>query len=452
MGKRSRRNTATRGGRNSGGRTTPPRRRSAATGSAAAGIALLAEAILRGEHRLAEEFVDAMATGFPAGEVEVAAGEALVAAVGGMWERGWQVADLVHSVGRKLAAPDRRLLVGAVVAAAGRWRHLASADEEWLAQLRSVEADAPSGVAAAPPTASTLVGGWRQAERLHRFDAVHRSAALLASLWGQPALAKIGPPPSAWSASPPGAGGARARTTTSATTAAATTGDDRNLGRIRALLAKAESTEFQPEAEALFAKAQELMTRYSVDHALLAGADGGARGEQPVQRRLLLHDPYAKGKSVLLAQVAEANRCQAIWFAEAGFSTVVGFPTDLALTDLLFTSLVTQCSTAMQVASREVRQPRSFRESFVLAFALRIGERLEAAAEASVADAVAERGADLLPVLASRDEEVERAFEAAFPRRRSSSLRVSDGRGWHAGRAAADVASLHAGAGRAVGA
>jgi hypothetical protein len=399
------------------------------TDTAAEGISLLAQAILRGQHALADELVDALGAGFPAGEVETAAGDALVAAVARTWDHGWQVADLVHSLGRKLAAPDRRLLVRTVLAAAERWRHLASADEAWVAQL--------DGLDDAGGDAGPLVGGWAKAERLHPFDALHRAATLLGLLWTQPPLDPIGPPPSAWGTAP------RPRATTNG---AGPSSDDRILGRIRGLLAKAESTEFQPEAEALSAKAQELMTRYSIDHALLAGAggDAAARGEQPAQRRLLIHDPYAKGKSVLLAQVAKANRCQAIWFAEAGFCTVVGFPTDLALTDLLFTSLVTQCSTAMQVASRDVRQPRSFRESFTLAFALRIGERLEQAAEASVAEAVAERGADLLPVLASRDEEVEQAFERAFPHRRSSSLRVSDGRGWDAGRAAADVASIAA--------
>jgi hypothetical protein len=220
--------------------------------------------------------------------------------------------------------------------------------------------------------------------------------------------------------------------------------------RILALLAKAESTEFAPEAEALTAKAQELMTRYAIDHAVLAGGRS-AGGEAPVARRVLIHDPYAKGKSSLLAHVAEANRCRAIWFAEAGFSQVVGFPTDVSLTELLFTSLVAQCSTAMLAASRDVARPRAFRESFTIAFAIRIGQRLEEAAASTLEAVVAERGADLLPVLASRDADVEAAFDAAFPRRRSSNVRISDGRGWHAGRAAADAASLSA-AERAVGA
>ena len=37
--------------------------------------------------------------------------------------------------------------------------------------------------------------------------------------------------------------------------------DEKVLGRVRALLAKAESTTFPEEAEALTAKAQELMAR-----------------------------------------------------------------------------------------------------------------------------------------------------------------------------------------------
>jgi hypothetical protein len=434
MGKRSRnrsRTTRGHGPDSHRGRTTSSRSERPGAASAAEGVVLLAQAILAGEERVAEQLVDALGTGFPAEEIQTAASAGLVTAVTRLWEQGWQVADLVHSVGRKLPAPDRRLLLRTVVRSAEPWRHLASADPEWLAQLEAVEADLPRA-----SRDGTVVTGWTSAERLHRFDALHRAATLLGLLWTVPPLERISPPPSAW-------GDTAARRPT-APVAGAGAGDEKILGRIRGLLAKAESTEFQPEAEALFAKAQELMTRYSIDHALLDGGDPAARGEQPIQRRLLIHDPYAKGKSALLAQVARANRCQSIWFAEAGFSSVVGFPTDLALTDLLFTSLVTQCSTAMQVASREVRQPRSFRESFTLAFAIRIGERLEAAAEAGVAEAVAERGDDLLPVLASRAEEVEEAFEAAFPRRRSSNFRVSDGRGWDAGRAAADVASISA--------
>ena len=52
-------------------------------------------------------------------------------------------------------------------------------------------------------------------------------------------------------------------------------------------------------------------------------------------------------------------------------------------------------------------------------------------------------GVDLLPVLRSKQEAVEEAFTALFPRVRSSRTRSSvDGAGWRAGRAAADSADV----------
>src|SRR5262249_8603304 len=80
--------------------------------------------------------------------------------------------------------------------------------------------------------------------------------------------------------------------------------DRRALDRIRALLAKAESTEFPEEAEALTARAQQLMARHRIDQALLAAragevrADGQAAG--PVGRRLPIDAPYESAKAALL--------------------------------------------------------------------------------------------------------------------------------------------------------
>jgi hypothetical protein len=82
--------------------------------------------------------------------------------------------------------------------------------------------------------------------------------------------------------------------------------DERLLSRIRALLNKAESTEFAEEAEALSARAQELMAKYSIDHALLA-AEAGSK-EEPGGRRIPVDNPYEAAKAALLQVVAEANR------------------------------------------------------------------------------------------------------------------------------------------------
>ena len=52
--------------------------------------------------------------------------------------------------------------------------------------------------------------------------------------------------------------------------------DRRVLDRVRGLLTKAESTEFPAEAEALTAKAQELMARHSIEQAMVEARCGAS--------------------------------------------------------------------------------------------------------------------------------------------------------------------------------
>jgi hypothetical protein len=83
---------------------------------------------------------------------------------------------------------------------------------------------------------------------------------------------------------------------------------------------------------------------------------------------------------------------------------------------------------------------RAFRQSFLVSYATRIGERIEKAAEATLADTPdADR---LLPVLASHELKVKAAFTQLFPDVVGKSVTVRDLDGWEAGRSAADRARL----------
>ena len=239
------------------------------------------------------------------------------------------------------------------------------------------------------------------------------------------------------------------------------------LSRIRALLAKAESTEFAEEAEALSGRAQELMAKYSIDHALLAAETG--QEEVPGGRRIAVDNPYEAPKATLLQIVAQANRCRVVWSKDLGLVTVIGFPADLDAVELLFTSLLVQANSAMlrsggkrDGAGRS--RTRAFRQSFLLAYAVRIGERLSEAADHAQQAAVAEQraaaagpegdgtgndaarnGTDLVPFLAARHRAVDDAVDEMFGSTltRTRAVRASDADGWNSGRAAADLASLH---------
>ena len=225
--------------------------------------------------------------------------------------------------------------------------------------------------------------------------------------------------------------------------------DAKALKLIRALLAKAEATTFEAEADAFTAKAQEMMTRYSIDSAVLASAAAGSRTAAGVEsRRVHIDNPYAQEKAGFLSAIGTVNGVRSIWLPNAGFCTMMGFPVDLALTDLLFTSLLVQATRASAAATatdRRLSTP-SFRRAFLIAFADRIAERLEAARRHVAAEAAHEYGESLLPVLASRQAAVEAAYAEAFPNATVMRSRRLNSAGWYAGRAAADAADIGAGA------
>ena len=354
---------------------------------------------------------------------------ALMDALDEVWERGWQPADVAHAARREATAGSVPLVVALVEHHAERTDAARRAPDSWVHQLRELGA---MGVADA-----AVVGAWQRAERRPPAEAWRIVLQLLGVLRGAARIEVLVPPPSRW-------GAARSEPVGGAADA----GDDRALRRIRGLLAKAESTEFAEEAEALTAKAQELMTRHAVDAALL-GAGRVPTGDVGT-RRVHVADPYVRAKMQLLAAVAEANDVRLVWYQSLGIANLVGGRSDLDAVELLFTSLLLQVAQGLSAAERRSGRPsasRTFRRAFLLGYAQRIGERLQSARRQATADAAAERDVDLLPVLRSRREAVESAVAELFPRVRTSRSRSTvDPGGWYAGRTAAeraDVAPRH---------
>ena len=313
------------------------------------------------------------------------------------WRRGWQPAELVRVARRECTARHSRLMVDAI-AAQMRGYPTATVDQRWQAQVVALEARVWW------EHDDHYVTVWGDRQGLDRAAVITVMIEVLHLLATLPAIEAVGPAP----------GDARPVTVTAPADL-----DQRMLDRVRALLAKAESTDFPQEADAFTAKAQELMARHRIDHALLMAATGDR--DQPVTRRVGVDNPYEAPKSLLLQVVAEANSCRAVWAKRFGFTTIVGFPTDLDSTELLFTSLLVQATRAMTQAKPSTdaygrNTTRSFRQSFLTAYASRIGERLSTASDEVGQEAAdSAGGAQLLPVLAARDDAVRDAFEKQFP-------------------------------------
>jgi hypothetical protein len=222
--------------------------------------------------------------------------------------------------------------------------------------------------------------------------------------------------------------------------------DEKLLARVQALLAKAEATEFDDEAEALSAKAQELVSRHAL-HRLLHRVDTGQHDQQPVRRRLWLDAPYVFPKAMLVHVVATANRSRAVASEKLGFCTLIGHPQDLDAVELLVPSLLVQAHAAMrrfgrQTDRRGTSRTRSFRQSFLLSYANRIGERLQAADDGVAASSG--RGGELVPVLKRHREQIDAVCDELFPQLVEKAGTIGNALGWAAGRAAADEALIGA--------
>ena len=128
--------------------------------------------------------------------------------------------------------------------------------------------------------------------------------------------------------------------------------------------------------------------------------------------------------------------------------SVVGFASDVAAAELLFTSLLVQSQAALQAEGAKAApgahaRSRSFRSSFLLSFTRRVDQRLAEINAAVEGGAAAEHDGSLLPVLAARDHVVDEAVAEMFGELRPDVVRGgSDVAGWVRGKLAADLAQL----------
>ncbi|MFV0259370.1 MAG: DUF2786 domain-containing protein [Acidimicrobiales bacterium] len=345
------------------------------------------------------------------------------------WAGGWQPAELVRQAGRATSGRVPSRLVEAAVAADHLDYPDQALDPRWRSQIAAL---------GLPPVSAS--SGWSGAiladvdDRMDQLDAMTQAVACLAV----PRLDVLIPPPGA----DPGATWPRGGRPVASNDA-----PDPIIAKVRNLLAKAESTEFDAEAIAFTAKAHELMTRHAIDMAALAGRGQGRR-ERPVAARVFVDAPYADGKSLLLQIIAQETRCRCAFHTGLDMSTVVGFSDDVAAVQLLFTSLLVQAQIALNTAARSAppgtrTRSQAFRSAFYLAYAQRIGERLSEANQETTDAATEELGESFLPVLADRAREVDEVFDERFRTLTSGRVRGGyDQAGWASGTRAGNEAQL----------
>lgn len=363
----------------------------------------------------------------PEQEVAAAVAGLLEQQIASAWNDGWQPADLHRRAARVLGQGEVRLLSEAIAAQAQGYARLGDrVAPRWMSQLAGI--DARRTLDPRMPYLLQLTELWA--------DVLGAAVRVMSLLQGLPVLPQLTDPPSSWRE---GAGGSDGSLPAGV------------LEKVRALLAKAEATPFEAEAEAFTAKAQQLMARHRIDRAVLSSSTRGDEAE-PVGRRIGVDDPYADAKALLLGGIAQANGCHAVWSRGLGFSTVFGFDDELGAVEELFTSLLVQASSALRREGPKQdwlgrSRTKRFRRSFLVAFAIRISDRLHDAVDAAVRTASAQTGTALVPILAARQDATAAAAQAVFPELGSFAPAASDEEGWHAGTLLGEQADLAVGPG-----
>jgi hypothetical protein len=357
----------------------------------------------------------------------------LVNTLGEAWRQGWQPVDVWQQRRRRQQEQAAEFLVGAMAAEAARYPS-AAMHPRWRAQLAEMGAT----IWWEPSEPYCAAWAHREGADTVALLAIVLEAVGWMSRW--PAQPVLMPPPGSAGLGPAGTTG----------TASGSEVDPKMLAKVRGLLAKAESTEFPEEADAFLAKAQELMSRYSLERAAIdALADGGST--IPVRtdgRRIWLDNPYVSAKSMLVSAVARANRCRSVIASGLGMVTVVGEETDTEIVEVLSTSLLVQAGRAMLAAGSRMdrggrSRTKSFRQAFLVSYAQRIGERLAEASRRAEGEVVESLGdGRLLPVLAARELAVQDRVAELFPQLTPQHVSASNSTGWRAGRTAADLANL----------
>jgi hypothetical protein len=128
--------------------------------------------------------------------------------------------------------------------------------------------------------------------------------------------------------------------------------------KISKLLAKAESTNSDAEAEALVAKAQEWMTEYAIDEAMIDAARGLESAEKVVEAQIVYRGIFRVASFDIGKVLCKPNDCRHLISNGHNTTTlyVVGFESDVARVKMLDASVQIQAHGALLRWGREPEQ------------------------------------------------------------------------------------------------
>lgn len=253
---------------------------------------------------------------------------------------------------------------------------------------------------------------------------------------------------------------------------------DPRMSKILALLAKAESTTFPEEAKSYMSKAQELMTRWAIDDAMLAGASTEQIGTITKLHIEMDANEYKAPRTAILSALCRYNDVKIIldgwsWYVDDESKksgrrrvtgvTMVGFERDLKFCETIWASLLIQAEREFNTdkVQEQMREEMDWEEirpnqrggfrikyhnSFMRGFSNGLDRQLAEARRLTRVEAEKVHGDSMAIVLVSRENAVAKAYEDMFPDARKT--RSSAGYGSAAAEGAGRAAGRRADVGR----
>jgi len=235
---------------------------------------------------------------------------------------------------------------------------------------------------------------------------------------------------------------------------------ERVLDKIGKLLAQAEGTDNEHEADAFVTRAQELATTYAVDLELARARQSARRlkgtEEAFEQRKLVIGVRGKRGNRQLVTLylvVAQANDVMVNVATDSTFVLGFGYPADLEVVEQLWASLATQMASAAarRLRAGEHRGARvaavswrlSFYDGWMHAVQLRLADARERALRQHHTDEPSTSGALVLREKAERVRAFhDRESEARGSWRGDRGGRRVSGTAWRAGERDGKIAKL----------
>jgi len=189
---------------------------------------------------------------------------------------------------------------------------------------------------------------------------------------------------------------------------------ERVIDKIRGLMAKAESSEYEEERSTFLDKATELMAKHRVDMAMLELA--GSKADDPVETRLITLTYQHIPKQGLLAGTCTLFDIHAIRSGKKNVS-LIGHKSDFDMYETLFVGLELQLDRELTKVQGDYHTAtKSVRSSFAKGWVRRVITRMKDHYEKQQEEAIVSSGASesVSLVLASRSERVEERYQEIY--------------------------------------